>query len=87
MVVMNGLAMTAGSSPNRFASRGSEQPTSFAARTVIIRDVQMTAATITPTRFKNISLRKLRTASVTPQSSDTRASFHITRKISENFIS
>ena len=48
---------------------------------------QITAATPKPTRFMSMSFAKFSAASVTPQSTDTRASFHITRKISPNVIS
>ena len=46
MVVMNGLAITAGSKPRRLASRGRVQPTIFAMTTVTPRARQMTRSTL-----------------------------------------
>lgn len=58
MVVMNGLAMTAGSKPMRFASTGSEQPTSFAASTVTTSVLHTTMATGMVTRSMSSNLTK-----------------------------
>ena len=49
MVVMNGLAITAGSKPIRFASTGSRQPKSIAISTTTTKVRLTTMATGIPT--------------------------------------
>ena len=94
MVVMNGDAITAGSKPIRFANMGSVQPTSFAQNTVqtIVRQITAATSGVTDTFPNtkwsiNMSLAKLQTASVAPQTTATRISFQITFPRSENSIS
>ena len=87
MVVMNGLAMTAGSKPMRFASTGSEQPTSFAASTVTTSVLHTTMATGMVTRSMSSNLTKFAAASETPHKKATRASFQRIRPMSLYSIS
>ena len=77
MVVMNGLAITAGSKPIFFASIGRVQPINFDTIIVSASVIPTTTATITETLSISKSLTKLAAASVIPQSIETRNSFHI----------
>ena len=87
IVVIKGLAITAGSSPIFLAISGRVHPTSFAASTVTSSVRHMTAETASPTRSISMNRAKLSTAIVTPHKSATRDSFHMTRNISRNSIS
>ena len=87
IVVMKGLAITAGSKPIFFASSGSVQPTNFAQNTVTTRVRHMVSATINSRPSKSMSFAKLHTASVIPHTSATLNSFHMTLKMSLNSIS
>ena len=87
IVVINGLAITAGSKPIFLASIGSVQPTNFASIIVNISVKQTVRATSTVTLSIIIIFMKLAVASVRPQSIDTRNSFQITLKISLNSMS
>ena len=84
---IKGLAMTAGSKPILRAIIGREQPISLATVTATIRVRQTTQATGTPVRSNTSIFIKLAPASVTPQNTPTRISFHMTRRISPNSIS
>ena len=87
MVVINGLAITAGSNQIFFAISGSEQPTTFAIKTVTDNEMQTVAAIKTVTLSKIIILTKLQTAKTMPHITATRTSFQISFNISENSIS
>ena len=94
MVVMKGLAMTAGSSLSLSASIGSVQPTIFAQQTVSSIVTHTTAATRTVTaslpisrRSTSMILQKVAAARVAPQSTATRISFQMTWSRSENSTS
>ena len=91
MVVMKGLAMTAGSKPTRFAAIGSVQPTSFAMSTVTDMVAHTTAAvsvlmSVLPIIMRSTSMifTKQRVDSATPQSTAVLISFQITFGASEN---
>lgn len=79
IVVISGLAMTAGSKPILSAIIGRTQPIVFAKMTMQTSVMQTTAATATGIRSKNSNFRKFAPASVTPQYTATRISFQITR--------
>lgn len=85
--MIRGLAITAGSNPIFLASIGSDEPITFATRTVIkrVRLIVRDIATSTPS--KSMSLKKFATARVSPQRIATLVSFQITLKISLNSIS
>ena len=93
MVVIKGLAITAGSKPIFLASIGKEQPITFATITVKSNAMQTTAATrivmSALSRSLSISsiLTKVATARVSPQRTETLISFQITHTISLNSIS
>ena len=87
MVVMNGLAITAGSTPILFAIIGRVAPTNFATITASSNVRHTTKATVTPTRSKTRSFTKLHIPNVTPHRSAVRISFQITRYQSLNRIS
>ena len=91
MVVMKGLAITAGSKPTRFAAIGSVQPTSFAMSTVTDMVAHTTAAvsvlmSVLPIIMRSTSMifTKQRVDSATPQSTAVLISFQITFGASEN---
>ena len=88
---MKGEAITAGSKPSFLASRGRLQPTIFAMTTVTPRARQITRSTLRlmlvlpiSSRSTSSTLPKHRAASVRPQSSAVRTSFHRTVSRSEN---
>lgn len=86
-VVINGLTITAGSKPAFFASRGKEQPISFAI-VIVHTKVKLTTRFIASVTLSiNISLKKLAMARVIPQRIATRISFQITFKMSLNSTS
>ena len=94
MVVTKGDDITAGSSFNRLAIMGREQPIILAKVTSTIRVRLITRSTfkVTPvipsiSRSTNSTLTKLMAARLLPQSRPTRSSFHITLKISRISIS
>ena len=64
--MIKGDAITAGSNPSFFANMGSEQPTSFATKTVTTSVRHTTAATWGVTLSTTISFTKLVTARVAP---------------------
>ena len=66
MVVIIGLAITAGSKPSRFAPIGSRQPTIIAMMTVQNSVMETTAAIIVLVLVKMMMRRKLTTASAAP---------------------
>ena len=90
MVVIKGLAITAGSKPRRLANRGSVQPTNLA-RMTVTQSVRHTTPLTSrlmlslPISSRSTSriFRKQAAASAAPQSTAARASFHITRNRSE----
>ena len=91
IVVMNGLAMTAGSKPSRFASIGSVQPMTFATSTVAAIVRQTVTATITLISLLFISRRsismilpKQAAASTAPHITAVRISFQSTLNRSAN---
>ena len=87
MVVIKGLAMTAGSKPIRSAVRGRTQPITLAIRTTTTRVRQTIRATWICTRSTTRSLIKLHTERVTPHMAATRISFHMACRVSLNSIS
>ena len=94
MVLMKGLAITAGSRWIFSASRGSRQPTVLAQITVkiMVRQMTMATGTVSPGVWKTCmsrarSLTKLQAARVTPQITATRISFQTTSKRSVNSTS
>ena len=87
IVVINGLAITAGSNPRRFAPTGSMQPISIAMSTALISVRQMVRATGIARRSKTRSFTKLAAASVSPQKIATLTSFQMTPGTSEYSIS
>ena len=87
IVVISGLAMTAGSKPSLWARSGKKQPMAFAKRTTRISVEQTIRAICRPTRSNSMSFRKLHTESVTPQSAATRISFQRALSASSNSIS
>ena len=87
IVVMRGLAMTAGSKPIFFATIGRMQPISLAEITVTTSVQQMVAATGIVRRSSRRSLTKLQAANVMLQRAATRSSFQITLKRSRKWIS
>ena len=86
-VVINGLAITAGSKPNFLASIGREQPIILATTTVNTRVIQTTNATLVVTPSITNNLTKLAIARVAPITNETLISFQITLNISLNSIS
>ena len=84
MVVIKGLAITAGSKPIFFANIGREDPTVFAIITVINNVLLTISDILNPTLSNNISLEKLTIARVKPLSIATLDSFQRTLKISLN---
>ena len=86
-VVINGLAITAGSNPIFLASIGKVHPITFATIIAINSVEQTTIPTKTSTLSINISFKKFAITNVNPQSTATLTSFQITFKISENSIS
>ena len=94
MVVMKGLAITAGSKPIFSASSGSEQPTHLANTTtnMMVRHTTrhttgVTAALPNSRRSTSCIFTKLAAARHEPHSSDTRSSFHRTFRMSEKSTS
>ena len=94
MVVMNGLATTAGSNPIFLMSIGSVQPTTFAKKMVRTRVSETTSDTIivTSSFWSNIRstmsiFTKLATARMIPHRIETLDSLKITLKMSLNSIS
>ena len=87
IVVINGLAITAGSNPNFLANIGREQPTILAIDTVNTNVKHTTNATLVVTLSININLTKLAAAKVIPIINETLNSFHITFNKSVNSIS
>ena len=81
IVVMNGLAITAGSKPIFFASIGREHPIILATHTVNTSVIQTTNATVVVTPSIYNSFKKLATANVIPIKNDTLSSLNITFKI------
>ena len=87
MVVIMGLAMTAGSKPSFEVIIGRQQPMSLAITTTITSVRQITAATENSTLSSRISLRRLASASVSPHSTATLISFQIILNRFSNSIS
>ena len=87
MVVINGLAITAGSSFTAFARIGSTQPINLAKKTVTTRVKQTTALTSSDTLSISISFAKFAMASAIPHRNATLISFQITEKIFLNSTS
>ena len=87
IVVINGLAITAGSNPSFLAIIGREQPITLATHTVRTKVEQTTSATLVVTPSISNSFAKLAIARVRPIKNDTLISFQITLKISLNSIS
>ena len=87
MVVMKGLAITAGSRPMRLAPKGRRQPASFASKTVMARVTQTTKATATDAPSKRIAFPKPKIPNVTPHRTATRSSFHRTESTSRSSTS
>ena len=87
IVVINGLAITAGSKPIFLAIIGREHPIILAIHTVNTSVIQTTNATEVPTPSIYNSFKKLAAARVIPISRATLTSFHITFNMSENSIS
>ena len=93
-VVISGDAITAGSSPIFFAKSGRVAPITLAKIIVKASDIATVRDTVRvtalfPKRIPSISktLRKVATPRAREQSTPTRSSFQITRKISENSTS
>ena len=94
MVVMKGLAITAGSRPTFSASSGSEQPTHLAKITtnITVRHTTRHTGSVTsllPSSSRSTSciLTKLAAASAAPHRNATRISFHSTASTSEKSTS
>ena len=87
MVVIRGLAMTAGSKPIRWATIGSTQPIILAKVTVMTRVRQMIRAIRSGSLSSSISLTKLVQARVSPHRKATRISFQRAMGSSLNSIS
>ena len=87
MVVIIGLAMTAGSRPRRLAPIGSRQPTDEAITMASISVTETIRLMTTVVPEKIIMRRKLTAASAAPHTTPTRASFHRTRSQSPSSTS
>ena len=87
MVVIIGLAMTAGSKPSFFAPIGSRQPTIIAMMTVQNSVTETTAAIIMLVLVKMMMRRKLTSASAAPETTATPISLISTRGQSRSSIS
>ena len=87
IVVINGLAITAGSNPTFFAKSGSIHPTIFARITVNIMVRATTIAIIGVPPSIKITFSYVAIASTTPQIIATRNSFQIILNMSLNSIS
>ena len=77
-MVINGLAITAGSNPNLLASIGRKLPINFAISIVTIKVKHTTKAIVILTLSISISFAKLAIAKVIPQRIATLNSFHNT---------
>ena len=77
IVVIKGLAITAGSNPTFLASMGRVHPTTFAMNMVTTKVKHTTEAMVRLTLSKNISLQKVAAPRVMPQAAATRISFQI----------
>ena len=87
IVVINGLAITAGSNPSFFANIGRVHPINLAIIITTINVIHTTSDIVTPTLSINISFKKLASARVMLINKDALNSFQITLKISLNSIS
>ena len=94
MVVMSGVATTAGSTPIFYASMGSELPTTFA--NITVRTIARLTVSATVTVTSGLFIRSLSTSSIltkftaarlTPQRIETLHSFHTTRSTSAGSVS
>ena len=86
IVVINGLAITAGSNPNFLAPIGKIEPTNLAITTVIAKVIHTARATGTETLSISNSLTKLQTDNTIEQRNATLNSLNTTLNISLNSI-